>query len=262
MSKKMFSWTQWGAAGVLILAVVFSPTARADDAPAKPDAELNSADATASMSVAIQAAQLALEGERRHSPMLLLAAAELAGEIKPGTRAVAAVRGETSGKGDDKGAPLPELKPKALVMRAIEHCGDDEALKSSIESLGARLLSGERGIVYRQGKDLPKRKIGNTTFVIVNVKSGHQRLDPGSEYKATNVIFEAKKKAQVVVVGDGDGDLDLWVYDENSGGMIGKDTDTTSVCEVIWTPIYEGPFRIVVKNVGSTWEKFYVLANW
>ncbi len=43
---------------------------------------------------------------------------------------------------------------------------------------------------------------------------------------------------------------------------IGQDTDESSVCVVEWTPIYEGPFTYVVKNVGTIYERFYVFANW
>ena len=99
-------------------------------------------------------------------------------------------------------------------------------------------------------------------FVVLNYRPEHQRLDPGFVYTCTDVDFEAQKQAIVAVVGDGDGDLDLWVYDANNGALIGSDTDATSYCVVSWTTLYEGPFNIEVKNVGGTWERFMVLANW
>jgi hypothetical protein len=64
------------------------------------------------------------------------------------------------------------------------------------------------------------------------------------------------------VIGDGDGDLDLWVHDENTGGLIGDDTDDTSECIVAWTPRYTGPFTIRIANVGAFAERYVVVVNW
>ena len=126
-------------------------------------------------------------------------------------------------------------------------------LEARIERLSSR------GIIYEQGKDLEKVEIEGTTFVILPVDNV---IGPGRELTLTNVIFEGRKPAIVLVVGDGDGDLDLWVYDGDSDRLIGEDTDETSVCVVEWMPRYEGPFTIRVANVGDVAEEFYVLANW
>lgn len=230
-------------------------------APAAADPKAPNTGTTSSMSIAVQAASFAVEGVKRHSPMMLLAAAELAGELKKGAHGPDAVKVEVSGKAHEGGESLPSLEPKALMARALEYCGDNAELKAAVETMIKKIDSGERGIVYSQGKDLPKYDIGGTTFAIINTSASNQQLDPGSTYTATNVIFEAARPAHVVVVGDGDGDLDLYVYDGNDN-FIGKDTDYSSVCEVSWVPRYEGPFKIVVHNSGRVWEQFYVLCNW
>ena len=64
------------------------------------------------------------------------------------------------------------------------------------------------------------------------------------------------------MIGDGDGDLDLWVYDDKQRRPHRFRHRCDQHCVVSWTPIYEGPFTIKVKNVGGTWERFMVLANW
>jgi hypothetical protein len=212
---------------------------------------------------ACQAAALVLRGEANKSPMMLLAAAEMLMNLAPSQRDVSVVQAAVTGgdPADSKDA-LPKLEPDALIARARELAKDDPELLKAVETAAAQLTDGSRAIEFHTGKNLPKHVIGGITYVVLNWEPQNQRLDPGYEYTVRNVVFEGKKPALVQVIGDGDGDLDLWVYDGNSGGLIGQDTDTTSICVVGWEPIYEGPFTIKVGNVGATWERFFVLANW
>jgi hypothetical protein len=163
-----------------------------------------------------------------------------------------------NGEAKASGTPLT-LNMRALIERAREMAKDDQALSAAVETAIERIESPTRGLVYRQGKDLPSLDIRSTVFKVLN--ESNTRLDPGDTYTLSNVIFEARTPAVVLVVGDGDGDLDLWVYDDNDI-LIGKDDDATSLCEVSWVPRYEGPFQLVIRNVGTTWERFLVLANW
>lgn len=209
------------------------------------------------------AAQLALEGQKRQSPILLLAAAELLGDLKQGARTPEAVKISAQNGGapakpaaEAEQKPLP-LKMNALVEAARKYAQNDTQLKALIDARAE--AGGSRGIIYSQGKDMPKIDFRGTTFVCLK-QDGY--LAPGDTLTLSNVIFEGRKPAVVAAIGDGNGDLDMWVYDENTDGLIGKDTDSTSNCVVNWTPRYEGPFRIRVANVGRLPERYYILVNW
>ena len=210
------------------------------------------------LSLAATAAQLAIEGENRKSPLLLLAAAEILADLQQSRRDAAGV--ESSTTADNADGRLPALDMDALIARARELAKGNEALETAVEALVEGIESDSRGLTFRQGKDLETIELEGVIYKVINTE--HDRLDPGDELTLENVVFEGKKPAQILVIGDGDGDLDLWVYDGNTGNEIAADTDLTSVCVANWTTRYEGPFTVKVKNVGTVWERFYVLANW
>jgi hypothetical protein len=201
------------------------------------------------------AARLALEGERRRSPILLLAAAEILGNLKEGeAQSEVAVEEPEQPEATDKtavGLSLPQL-----IDKAVEYAKPDPKLSELVESRVEQLST--RGLVYDQGVDLPSLRTPLGTFKVIDAGV----LGRGDTKRWTNVRFEGRRPAVVVVIGDGDGDLDLWVYDGNTGGLIGEDIDTTSECVVAWTPRYTGPFTIRVSNVGRFAERYVLLANW
>jgi len=213
------------------------------------------------VSQAALAARLALKGEKAHSPILMLAAAELLSGLREG-------KGKSKPSASTTADPQPpaasptgkkagELTVAGLVDKAREYARGDKELSALIEKRAERLSS--RGLVFSQGTGKRSIRIKGSTFKVV--KSGLIR--PGYRLTLSNVRFEGRKPARVLVVGDGDGDLDLYVYDgENKRSLLRKDTDRSSVCTAIWTPRYTGPFTIVVRNVGRVTEKYYVLANW
>lgn len=258
LRSRWFAWTF----AVLLLALGVIPARAAEEPAAAPAQKQDNVEGSSDMSLAIQAANFAVEGVKRRSPMMLLAAAELAGALKKGDKDTGGIKVEVSGNAEHDGDSLPPLEPKALVARAIEYCGDDADLKAAVEAMARKILSGERGLVEWQGKNLPMTKIDGRTYVMINTELYLQEVDPGQTVTYRNVVFEGQRPAHIVVIGDGDGDLDLYVYDEDTGGLIGKDLDATSICEVAWVPRREGPFRVVVHNCGRVWEHFYVLANW
>ena len=208
------------------------------------------------MSQAALAAELALRGEKRRSAVLLLAAAELLGELKESPRDIKTIKVEVP-ESSEADKQLPSLDVRELVRKAREYAKGDEKLSALVENRMEQLSS--RGLTpTSQVMKLPDARIKHLTFKVLLVS----KIFPGRYTELKNVQFEGGELAIVGVVGDGDGDLDLHVYDGNSGGLIGKDEDSTSKCQVNWKPRYRGPFTIRVKNVGQQWEKFVVLANW
>lgn len=209
------------------------------------------------LSKAALAARLALEGESVHSPLMLLVAADILDGLKSSDRSVADIRsattGEANGADDEKSALTldpAELRERALTLAASD--GERAMLKQWLNR------PSPRGLIYEQGKDLESVELRDVTYKVL--ASG--LLKPNVMRTLGNVIFEGKKPAIVLVIGDGDGDLDLWVKDERTDGLIGKDTDATSICGVAWTTRFEGPFRIEVANVGDITESYVVLVNW
>jgi hypothetical protein len=74
------------------------------------------------------------------------------------------------------------------------------------------------------------------------------------------MTFRGGERAEIAVVGDGATDLDLYVYDEN-GNLIVCDEGPTDRCFVRWTPRWTGRFRIEVRNLGSTWNRYALATN-
>ncbi|MCB9923028.1 MAG: hypothetical protein H6822_12660 [Planctomycetaceae bacterium] len=89
-------------------------------------------------------------------------------------------------------------------------------------------------------------------------QAGVHRVDA----RATDVFrlaFYGGQTAAVVLDGDGDTDLDLYVYDEN-GNLIGSDTDGSDTCVVRFRPRWTGSFRIEVRNLGTVYNEYAIVA--
>lgn len=240
---------------VFSVAIFFALPSYAADKEANKTATDEKKQIEPAVSQAALAAELALRGEKRQSPILLLAAAELLGGVKESPRDASEVVIQQDESSAQKRTQLSS-KSEPLVQSALEYAKGDEELLSFLKGRIEQLSS--RGLVVSQGKDLPSVVIKGTTFKVL-LKG---KLLPGKFIELGNVIFEGKEPAIVLVAGDGDGDLDTWVYDANTGGEIGKDTDNTSTCLIQWVTRFEGPFKIRVRNVGQQWENYVVLANW
>lgn len=264
----MSSMNKW-CSSLLVLVVVVAVGVRANGGEAKPEGKAKAeakdknvaeakdkakAEVSTGLSQAALAAQLALEGEKRKSPTLLLAAAELLGELKDSPKESAAKKEPGKKKVADK--TPPKLDVQELVDAAAKYAKGDEKLSALIESRREQLAS--RGLTLVQGIGKRSVVVGGVTFKVID----EGVIGARDEIRLTNVVFEGDKPAVVLVAGDGDGDLDLWVYDGNTGGLIGKDTDATSNCMVAWVPRYEGPFTVRIANVGQIAEKYFILANW
>lgn len=239
---------------LLALTACLSPTAQADT-PQKP---LNSSTQTESNPVMEQAglaAKLALLGEKKKSPILLVAAAELFGELTSSSKDTSTLVKESDDKAGS-GELSSNLGFRDLLARAEEIAVEQgKAGKPTLDHI--RSLSS-RGIVFSQGSGKDEVERQGITFKVMD----QDKIKAGGSWTYKKMEFEGGKRAIVYVVGDGDGDLDLYVYDANTGGLIGKDTDDDSTPVVQWTPRYEGPFRVVVRNAGGVYENYALLCNW
>ena len=203
------------------------------------------------------AIKLVMIGEKRKSPMMLLAAAEILGDLRQSSKEIPTAEKQSEGSSDKQDKSAPAISYKGLLRRAMELAKDNETLFPLVKAR-VDALRGGKGITYEDGDDMESVKVGGKTYKIID----HDVISAGESFRYRSYDFEGQKPAKVIIIGDGDGDIDLWVYDKNTGGLIGKDTDASSNCIVEWTPRYEGPFTIRIKNVGDIAERYVVLANW
>lgn len=74
------------------------------------------------------------------------------------------------------------------------------------------------------------------------------------------IDFYGNEWAEVSVTGDGDTDVDVFVYDMN-GTLVAQDIGYTDRCFVDWYPRRRGTYRIVVRNLGSVWNRYTLRTN-
>ena len=195
------------------------------------------------------AIQLALEGQKRKSPTLMLAAIELLAPLKESARSIKDVKQEQTGETTGKGM---SLNVADLVDQARDFAKGDKEMSALLDERLKSLTS--RGLIYNQGKNLPSINVKGLTFKILWTSD----LQPGQEYKGNNLIFEANRPADVVVIGDVGASLDMLVSD-NLGALGRRVGD---LCAVSWNPITERSVNVSVINTGRFATKIVVLASW
>jgi hypothetical protein len=65
------------------------------------------------------------------------------------------------------------------------------------------------------------------------------------------LAFSAGKEVTATTKGDKETDVHLFVYDEDKK-EVGKDTSPGPKCEVKFTPVKDGKFKLLVSNSGGT----------
>lgn len=72
--------------------------------------------------------------------------------------------------------------------------------------------------------------------------------------------FYSNEQARVALVGDGSTDLDIFVYDLD-GRLVAQSTGVTDIELATWFPTHTQTYRIVVTNLGSTWNRYSLATN-
>ena len=104
-------------------------------------------------------------------------------------------------------------------------------------------------------------------LVVVNVDAG-RIPGPGIDTKICQAFgsvtyhetFAGGQIARVAIVGDGTTDLDVFVYDMQ-GRLIVQGIGLTDREVVTWFPNGTQTYRIVVRNLGNTWNRFSMASN-
>lgn len=184
------------------------------------------------------AASLAAHGYRTNSPLSLMAAAQILMENPPGV--FTATPDETVTPPATKPGPRVQLDPQRLLAAAQNLARDNSNITAVVSQLQERANAGSRGA--RGGA-----QAGSGIVVAGGTNTYH-------------IEFYGKETASVRIRGDGDTDLDCYVYN-SSGTLVALDNDRTDFCVLDWYPQYTGPYRIVIRNLGSVYNAYQIVTN-
>ena len=211
----------------------------------------------ATFDLASQAYLLALEGQRRQSPVLMIAAVELLGDLKEARGKLKGVKSALEGKakGESDLKPLP-ANSKEWIELAREYAKPDKELSAFLEKRLEKL--GGRGLIYAQGSGLKTIDRGKHKYKVVysNV------LQVNQYYKGSNIRFDPNKVALIGVIYEPGSNLQLEVTDGTTSQSVGKIDRGTGGQVVAWVPTAEKPHTVIVRNLGSSSARFVVMANW
>ncbi|MDR3153750.1 MAG: hypothetical protein LBW85_05625 [Deltaproteobacteria bacterium] len=244
----------------LLAALAFSLPAAAQDAPAAPkdgaaapaygaapdavnpdEKPKVSADADAVARLAL-AAQLAEQGRKTKSPLLLAAAAELYAvtSVKPGGNSKTGSEGAQAPAVDAGTSPEPVTDAAALYAEAAAaaRAASNDPLAETIEKAAA---AGSRQPVPGSGR-------GN-----------RYRVNPYDTDNHT-VRYRGGEIALATAIASGDYDIDLYVYN-GDGQLVAYDNDSTSIGTCAWVPSYTRDYSLRVKNTTGSYVKYFIYAN-
>ncbi len=106
------------------------------------------------------------------------------------------------------------------------------------------------------------------SLVTVSIADAGRQNGPGEDTTiceaqgsiSYNITFWGGEQARIAIVGDGSTDLDIFVYDSN-GRLIVQGIGLTDRELVTWVPGQTQTYRIVVRNLGNTWNRFSLATN-
>lgn len=182
------------------------------------------------------ATELATYGREAGSAMALIVAAEM--QAQAGGRDVDREK-ETEGpnEADDNEDSNDMYSVSAMLSDARDLARGDESLLAAI----AQVESQESK--------------GLTTGPAVH----YDRVN-GRTHDWYRLTFRGGEPAIVSVVGGGRTDLDLRIYDQN-GNLICADTDYSDRNYCRWQPIWTGPFRVKITNMGRISNAYVIRTN-
>ncbi|MDR3153751.1 MAG: hypothetical protein LBW85_05630 [Deltaproteobacteria bacterium] len=245
----------------LLAALAFSLPAAAQDAPAAPkdgaaapadgaapdavnpdEKPKVSADADAVARLAL-AAQLAEQGRKTRSPLLLAAAAELYAvtSVKPSGNAKTGNEGAQAPAADAGTSPEPVTDATALYAEAAAaaRAASNDPLAETIEKAAA--AKGSRQPVPGSGGE------------------NHDRVNP-YDTDFYNVRYRGGEIARATAIASGDYDIDLYVYN-GDGQLVAYDNDSTSIGICSWVPSYTRNYSLRVKNTTGSYVYYYIYTN-
>ena len=183
---------------------------------------------------------LAKYGYSTSSASALIGAAEILAKIQTQALGATPERSQSGAAAETKNTTTPEFTPANLLADARKLAARDRTMIAWADSVQKLISAPTRGAAGG-----PKHAIDT-----VNAFSN-------DTYQIT---FVAGQLAQVYVSGDGSTDLDVFVYDQN-GTLITFDDDYGDECLVRWIPNRTSTYRVVVKNLGRYWNRYYITTN-
>jgi hypothetical protein len=224
------------------------PEARAEEKAAKEKPRVGPG-----FSQALLATQLALQGEKRKSPIMLLAAAELVRDLKESERSTKEVKFEGAGAAADK-APL-SLSVAGLADKAKAYAKKDKDLSALVQKRAEQLTS--RGVDPSVGEKLETVRYKDLAFKIL----GGGKISTSGSATVRNVPFEANKLAMIGAIGESSSsNLVVEVRDEN-GRKIENPPSVDSRSIIVWFPNQAQTVTITIYNNGGD-QRVVLLANW
>lgn len=131
---------------------------------------------------------------------------------------------------------IPTSNPKGVTFMLKKVIGSLALLAGLVLCVG----SANAGVVPGPQHAYGTVAAGSSNSYVLNLRGGTQ--------------------ARIAVSGDGDTDLDCYLYDQN-GSEVDRDDDSTDECRLVNTPLWTGPFQLVIKNRGSVYNEFELRTN-
>lgn len=200
---------------------------------------------------AILATQLALQGEQRKSPILLLAAAEIVRGLSASDKSIDKVKFESKA---GEGATV-NLSVAALVNKAKELAREDKDLAALVEKRGEQLSL--RGLDPSVGGSLPSVQLKDKTYKVL----GGGPVPSNGTATIRNVPFVGGRVALVAAVGDKSMATLFVEVRDSAGNLIKSPPDVPAPYLTVWVPSQNESYTVKVTNFGPE-QKVAFLANW
>ncbi|MEO1570261.1 MAG: hypothetical protein AAFU51_03240 [Bacteroidota bacterium] len=146
--------------------------------------------------------------------------------------------GPVGDKADDS---VSDFTAVALLAEAAALAEADSPLAGLIEDLQAQAA-----------QPVPYGRVGGSLLGVYRVSA----YGTNTHY----LSFRGGQRATIAITGDHDSDLDFYLYDEN-GNLVASDTDYTDVGYFSFRPLWTGPFRLRVRNLGNVYNEYVLSTN-